>query len=117
MKELFSFFNLLDEVVYVSDIETYELIYINKRGLEIYRLQNEKDYIGKKCYEVLQQRRPKVNILVDQPQLFTNNPATLHNYHSPRHTKKAENRRLTPVFGPLFVPRRPWAALQRFNRA
>lgn len=84
--------------------------------MELYRLQNEKDYIGKKCYEVLQQRRPRVDIKIDQTQHFPNNPATLHNYHSPRHTKRAENRRLTPVFGPLFVPRRVAPALQRSSR-
>lgn len=45
--------NQLDDVVYVSDIETYELLYLNKRGISESII---KDYKGKKCYEVLQGR-------------------------------------------------------------
>lgn len=40
-----------DQIVYVSDIETYELYYINKTGR---RLLDSRDPIGQKCYKVLQ---------------------------------------------------------------
>ncbi len=41
----------LDQIVYVSDIETYELYYINKTGR---RLLDSHYPIGQKCYKVLQ---------------------------------------------------------------
>ncbi|MBQ4523642.1 MAG: EAL domain-containing protein [Lachnospiraceae bacterium] len=40
-----------DQIVYVSDIETHELYYINKMGR---RLIESHDPIGQKCYKVLQ---------------------------------------------------------------
>lgn len=43
----------LDEVIYVSDPETYELIYINPAGLKEMGLENV-DYKGKKCYKAIQ---------------------------------------------------------------
>lgn len=41
----------MDEVVYVSDIETYELYYLNAAGRQVTGVY---DYKGCKCYEVLQ---------------------------------------------------------------
>ena len=46
----------------------------------------------------------KVDITPDQPLHFSNNPHTLHNYHSLRHEKRAEIRRQTSIFGHSFVP-------------
>ena len=46
-------FDNLDEVVYISDIDTNELVYINEKGLEEYGLERE-NALGKPCYEVLQ---------------------------------------------------------------
>ncbi len=41
----------LDEIVYVSDLVTYELYYLNPAGR---RLTGAYDYKGRKCYKVLQ---------------------------------------------------------------
>ncbi len=41
----------MDEIVYVSDIDSYELYYLNAAGR---RLVGVYDYKGKKCYEILQ---------------------------------------------------------------
>lgn len=41
----------LDEIIYVSDIETYELYYLNKGGK---KLVGKNDYQGQKCYRILQ---------------------------------------------------------------
>lgn len=41
----------MDEIVYVSDIDSYELYYLNAAGR---RLVGVYDYQGKKCYEILQ---------------------------------------------------------------
>ena len=43
----------LDEVVYVSDLVTYDLYYLNPAGR---RLTGIRDYTGQKCYKVLQNR-------------------------------------------------------------
>ncbi len=56
MKTLFNFFEELDEMVYVSDIETHELIYLNRHLRENLGFLNNESYKGKKCYEVLQKR-------------------------------------------------------------
>jgi len=48
------FFETMDAYVYVSDVDTYEIIYLNKKARELYSLPNIEDYRGKKCYEALQ---------------------------------------------------------------
>ena len=46
----------LDEIIYVSDPETYELLYMNEPGCKMAGLKPA-GYAGLKCYEVLQCRR------------------------------------------------------------
>lgn len=48
------FFEKLDEMVYVSDIETHELIYMNLHLRESLGYNNPEEYKGKMCYQVLQ---------------------------------------------------------------
>ncbi len=45
----------MNALVYVSDMETYELLFLNKMGREIFG----KSYKGKKCFEVLQVNQKK----------------------------------------------------------
>lgn len=52
MTSNWNFFDNLSEIVYITDIDTNELVYINKKGLEEYGLHRE-DVLGKPCYEVL----------------------------------------------------------------
>lgn len=40
-----------DDIVYLADLDTYELYYLNPAGQKIF---GTKDYAGKKCYKVLQ---------------------------------------------------------------
>ena len=54
MSKVWELFENLSEIVYVSDIDTHELIYMNKRTLEEYGFNSYEEYAGKKCYEVLQ---------------------------------------------------------------
>lgn len=54
MSEILEFFENLDEVVYAADIDTYELIYMNKYARELYHFTQKSDYLGKYCYDVLQ---------------------------------------------------------------
>lgn len=50
-EELSAIVEGMDDVVYVSDVETFELYYLNPAGR---RLTGMYDYKGRKCYEVLQ---------------------------------------------------------------
>lgn len=47
------YFNVFDEFVYISDVETYELLYMNKTCCD-HAKQGENEYQGKKCYQLLQ---------------------------------------------------------------
>ena len=54
MSKVWEIFENLSEIVYVSDIDSHELIYMNKRTMQEYGFNSYEDYAGKKCYEVLQ---------------------------------------------------------------
>ena len=57
MKEInniWHFFENMNEYVYVMDIETYEMIYMNRKTLEAYGLKSLDEIKGRKCYEILQ---------------------------------------------------------------
>lgn len=43
------YYDMLDELVYIVDMETEEILYMNKKAKEIYQIQN---YEGYKCYDV-----------------------------------------------------------------
>ena len=45
----------LDEIVYVSSLDTYELLYLNRKGREITGIEAG-EYNHIKCYEALQGR-------------------------------------------------------------
>ena len=44
----------MDELIYMSDIDTYELLYMNTCGLKQFNLKSRQELSGRKCYEVLQ---------------------------------------------------------------
>ena len=54
MDELTKELDDLDELVYLSDIDTYELLYINSGALRQFGLDSREEIAGRKCYEVLQ---------------------------------------------------------------
>ena len=54
MKKVWEFFETMKEFVYVTDIETNELIYMNRMTREAYGFHSVEELRGKKCYEVLQ---------------------------------------------------------------
>ncbi len=54
MGKIWEFFENMDEIVYVSDVESYELIYLNKKALETFGFRSVEEVAGRKCYEVLQ---------------------------------------------------------------
>lgn len=54
MNKIWEFFENMDEMVYVSDVESYELVYMNQKALDIYGIKSFKEVAGKPCHEVLQ---------------------------------------------------------------
>ena len=54
MKKIWEFYENMDECMYVADIDTHELIYMNKKALNIYGFKSVDEVAGKKCYEILQ---------------------------------------------------------------
>ncbi len=54
MEKIWEFFENLDEFVYVSDIDTYELVHMNRKTRETYGFHTLEEIEGKKCYEVMQ---------------------------------------------------------------
>ena len=52
--KIWEFFENMNECVYASDIDTDELVYMNKKALRMYGIHSLDEISGKKCYEVLQ---------------------------------------------------------------
>ena len=52
--KIWEFFENMNECVYASDIDTDELVYMNKKALRMYGIHSLDEIAGKKCYEVLQ---------------------------------------------------------------
>lgn len=66
MKKIWDFFENMDEVVYVSDVDSYDLVYMNKKALELYGFQSLGELAGKKCYEILQNSSSPCSICNNQ---------------------------------------------------
>lgn len=53
MGKIWEFFENMDEYIYVSDVDNYEIIYLNKKAREVYGIRSLSELKGKKCYEVI----------------------------------------------------------------
>ncbi len=54
MKKLFEYFEDSDDAVYISDVDTHELVFMNQRLKKILGLADTAAGNGKKCHQVLQ---------------------------------------------------------------
>ncbi len=54
MEKIWEFYEHMNEIVYVSDMDTYEIQYMNQKALDKYGFLSLDEVKGKKCYEVLQ---------------------------------------------------------------
>lgn len=54
MKPPWEYFEELNEIVYVCDLETHDLIYMNQYAKKLFSIVSPEDYVGKKCYVLLQ---------------------------------------------------------------
>lgn len=57
MKTIWEFLENFYAGVYVADMNTYELIYMNAKAREWFQISDPEEYAGKKCYAVLQKFR------------------------------------------------------------
>ena len=56
MKKMWELFEKMDEMVYVSDVDTNQIIYMNEYLRSALGFRSHEEYVGKLCYEVLQGR-------------------------------------------------------------
>lgn len=86
MEYLLNFFEDLDEMVYISDMETNELVYMNRHLRNALGFENHAQYQGQMCYKVLQG--------YDQPCSFcTNHILEPNHFHSWTHINPVMNKR------------------------
>ncbi len=54
MSKFWEIYENMQEVVYVTDVDTYEVVYINRYGRDVFGVDSIENLQGKRCYEVLQ---------------------------------------------------------------
>lgn len=54
MAKIWEFFENMNAYVYVSDMDNHEMVYMNRKALELYGRASVDEVAGKKCYELLQ---------------------------------------------------------------
>ncbi len=54
MKNYWELYENMNEVVYVIDIDTFDVVYVNRYGRELFNIKNIDDIKGIPCYKVLQ---------------------------------------------------------------
>lgn len=54
MQKIWEFFENMNELVYVSDMDSHELLYMNKKAREMYNFTSMEDLAGRKCHELIQ---------------------------------------------------------------
>lgn len=54
MAKPWEFFENMNAFVYVVDMDTDEMVYMNAKARKTYGVPTEADYVGRKCYELLQ---------------------------------------------------------------
>lgn len=77
MSKVWEFFENMNEAVYASDVDTYELLYLNKAARDLFQFKDESDYKGKNCYEILQQCSSPCAMCTNnrlKPGVFMNGP-------------------------------------------
>ena len=53
MGDIWGFFENINEIVYVADIETYEMIYMNRKAMEVFGIGSLEEVKGQPCYRIL----------------------------------------------------------------
>lgn len=50
--DIWKFYEEMNEIVYVSDMDSYELVYMNRKAREMYGIDSIEELEGKKCHEL-----------------------------------------------------------------
>lgn len=58
-EKIWEFYEEINEIVYVVDMDSDEMVYMNRKAREIYGINSEKELKKKKCYELLAGRRER----------------------------------------------------------
>ena len=74
-----SLFSGIDDIIYVSDPDTYELLYVNDSGRAIWG----EEIVGKKCHKALQGR--------DEPCPFCTNPLIMGDFYGKSYVWEFQN--------------------------
>ncbi len=53
MSKIWEFFGTMDALVYASDMNSHELVYMNQKALRTYGFHSLGEVLGKKCYEIV----------------------------------------------------------------
>ncbi len=53
IRKIWEFYEELNEIVYVADMDSHELVYMNRLARKLYGLQSLEEIKGKKCHEVI----------------------------------------------------------------
>ena len=53
VRKIWEFYEELNEIVYVADMDSHELVYMNRQARELYGMQSLEEIKGKKCHEVI----------------------------------------------------------------
>ncbi len=70
-----------DNAVYLSDMDTYELLYMNKKARELYRISSNEGIREKKCYEILQGKDTPCSFCTNH--LLTADSFYVNEYYNP----------------------------------
>lgn len=95
--KIWEFFDNLNEAVYVVDMDTHELIYLNKKVMNTYNLHSMDEIVGKKCYEFL----PACNA-----------PCALCNIDALEEGKFIEWQHYNPMLNRFFILRIAWLSMR-----
>ncbi len=71
LNQLNTLFDSMNAIVYVADLETYELLYVNKYAAEHFG----RDWHNRKCYHYLQSGQDRPCVFCTNPQLTVNGEA------------------------------------------
>ena len=75
MADIWDFFENMDELVYVADMDTYDMVYMNRRAMAQYALTSPEQYPN--CSRAVLLPVPCVPTASSAPENFLNGPGII----------------------------------------
>jgi diguanylate cyclase (GGDEF)-like protein len=66
MSKIWEFYENLNEIVYVADVNTHDIVYMNRKAMQVYGFQSAAEYQQKKCFEVFQENNSPCSICTNE---------------------------------------------------